>query len=523
MPLNFAIACGIFITLFIPSACQREHAGVYVTLYPPMNVSIGYVADRNAYIFWFAPPVYIHVKFNNTLGDPNEPAPGKTDSGTSINTMTGGKSKEVPYTYNISENKTDTSVIETNDSVSLNVDNSSSVDTTTSVNSSSSSLDVNTTSVNSTDQQTNVTSADYTTTEHHHNVTIWTPWVPNYVTYNGSEHKQPLNQEDIVDFHSGHLLNYIVRWWPDLASNNVTEQIITQNTTVLFLQDLTPNTTYKLNVSAVYIGSKVLTSNISSFTTNYDATKICQCDTYGTVPGYTECNFTTNQFCRCRSGFGGLFCEHCSIGYYRNAVGLPCWKCPCDDDASTGSCHFKEEFLYCDRCKTGYAGNLCHKCSSGYFRSGSSDRCRPCACRGNSDKCNPYTGECIDCRYNTTGFSCDKCKKDFMGDPNLFKNCTHKADLKPKSHSHTLVIVLVCVLVILILLAVAGIVIYRKWKDHPAAKPFWTVELQDDHEGVNFSSVPEDDLQPHVDDMNFYEKQKSKRGTQKYSPLREDI
>lgn len=110
-----------------------------------------------------------------------------------------------------------------------------------------------------------------------------------------------------------------------------------------------------------------------------------------------------------------------------------------------------------------------------------------------------------------------------MGDPNLFKNCTHKADLKPKSHSHTLVIVLVCVLVILILLAVAGIVIYRKWKDHPAAKPFWTVELQDDHEGVNFSSVPEDDLQPHVDDMNFYEKQKSKRGTQKYSPLREDI
>ncbi|XP_033730418.1 multiple epidermal growth factor-like domains protein 9, partial [Pecten maximus] len=182
-----------------------------------------------------------------------------------------------------------------------------------------------------------------------------------------------------------------------------------------------------------------------------------------------------------------------------------------------------EEFLYCDRCKQGYAGNLCHKCSPGYFRHGTSDRCRPCACRGNSDKCNPYTGECIDCRHNTTGFSCDKCKKDYQGDPAIFKNCTHKDDLKPKSPTHTLVIALVCVIVVLVILAIVGIIIYRKWKEHPAAKPFWTVELQDDHEGVNFSTVPEDDLQNHVEDMNFYEKQKSKRGKQKYSPLREDL
>ncbi|XP_060083613.1 laminin subunit alpha-like, partial [Ylistrum balloti] len=486
---------------------------VYVTLYPPMNVSIGYISDETAYVYWFAPPVYIHVKFNNTFGDPNEPAPGNIDSDTNGDTVTEvlDKQKEVSYTYNTeSENTTDIVSVVTNNS-SMETVNSSSVQGT------------NTTTTGS--ESTNSSSADYTSTQHQHNVTIWTAWTPKYVHYNDSVDKQPLEKKDVVNFLSGHLIGYIVKWWQD-GSTNFTEQQVNQTVTELHLTELTPNTTYRINVSAVYDGNKILTANTSYFTTSFDTTKSCQCDTYGTVPGHYACNFTSRKWCKCRSGFGGLFCEQCAAGYYRNAAGLPCWKCPCDDDASTGSCHFKEEFLHCDECKHGYAGNLCHKCSEGYFRYGSSDYCKPCACKGNSDKCNPYTGECIDCKYNTTGFSCGKCKKDYEGDPNVHKNCTHKADLKPKSKSNTVMIALVCVLVVLILSAIAGIIIYRKWKDHPAAKPFWTVELQDDHEGVNFSSVPEDDFQARVEDMNFYEKHdqsKSKRGTKKYSPLREDL
>ena len=87
------------------------------------------------------------------------------------------------------------------------------------------------------------------------------------------------------------------------------------------------------------------------------------------------------------------------------------------------------------------------------------------------------------------------------------------------------IIAVICVLVILVICGIVGLIIYRKYHNYPIARPFWTVELKDDHEGVSFSTVPEDDRLVFNEDSDFYEKQGGKRGrdgTQIYSPLQEN-
>ena len=59
-------------------------------------------------------------------------------------------------------------------------------------------------------------------------------------------------------------------------------------------------------------------------------------------------------------------------------------------------------------------------------------------------------------------------------------------------------------------------------RNYPSHRPFWTIELKEDHEGVNFSSVPDDDNDRYLDDVRFFEKE-SKSKSQPYQKLQEDI
>jgi hypothetical protein len=84
------------------------------------------------------------------------------------------------------------------------------------------------------------------------------------------------------------------------------------------------------------------------------------------------------------------------------------------------------------------------------------------------------------------------------------------------------------VAVIIAIGIIVGIVIYKHCWNYPSARPFWTVELKDDHEGINFSSVPEDELVAIAarEEEDFYRKQggkRSKSGSQPYAHLRETI
>ena len=53
----------------------------------------------------------------------------------------------------------------------------------------------------------------------------------------------------------------------------------------------------------------------------------------------------------------------------------------------------------------------------------------------------------------------------------------------------------ICVGAILLISFIVGCVIYWRMSMHPPKRPFWTVELKNDHEGVNFNTVPNDDFQ----------------------------
>ena len=57
------------------------------------------------------------------------------------------------------------------------------------------------------------------------------------------------------------------------------------------------------------------------------------------------------------------------------------------------------------------------------------------------------------------------------------------------------VIACICVGAILLISFIVGCVVYWRMNKNPPHRPFWTVELKDDHEGVNFNTVPNDDFQ----------------------------
>lgn len=68
--------------------------------------------------------------------------------------------------------------------------------------------------------------------------------------------------------------------------------------------------------------------------------------------------------------------------------------------------------------KESEAGAQIQKCASGFYRdsSGSSlGRCVSCDCNGLSEECEDGTGKCLNCRYNTAGWRCDRCRDGYYG------------------------------------------------------------------------------------------------------------
>lgn len=82
----------------------------------------------------------------------------------------------------------------------------------------------------------------------------------------------------------------------------------------------------------------------------------------------------------------------------------------------------------------------------------------------------------------------------------------------------------VCIGLLILIGVVVGYILYRKCNSLPNGNKFWTVELKDDHERVNFSALPEDEIQARRMDYDFYQDQGGNRGrdgSQKYSHLQE--
>ncbi|XP_061165158.1 uncharacterized protein LOC133174128 [Saccostrea echinata] len=315
------------------------------------------------------------------------------------------------------------------------------------------------------------------------------------------------------------------------------------------IKGLKAETDYRINVQVMYYSFTSLKSEDLFIKTNRNYSLIheedyrniydyCRCDTMGTKNGTSKCKIhqygqLTLSLCECREGYSGMYCHLCRPGYYRLGPNMPCFKCPCVPEKSDGHCHFEEGYLFCDTCKEGYGGNLCQACAAGYYRPQMSTKCTKCNCHGNALFCQDLTGECIACMNHTAGFNCHRCEHGYVGNAQSYRHpkCVNPAEVKmqeKKSSVSSGVIAGICVAIIIFIGVITGIVIYKRCWIYPVARPFWTVELKDDHEGINFSSVPEDELVAITarEEEEFYRGQgvkTSKSRSQPYSQLREDI
>ena len=110
----------------------------------------------------------------------------------------------------------------------------------------------------------------------------------------------------------------------------------------------------------------------------------CSCNLTGTG-GDENCSGLTGQ-CSCITGFTGLKCDECAVGYTGGPGGdcsicisgyyagdSGCVQCGCNLSGTIGgssSCQFLSGSVTCS-CAEGYSGNKCDECSLAYYLTGS--------------------------------------------------------------------------------------------------------------------------------------------------------
>ncbi|KAL3870824.1 hypothetical protein ACJMK2_038861 [Sinanodonta woodiana] len=500
--------------------CDNENPnlGRLVKLHSPTNVTVAFRSSTEAFLFWYPPlnyenhePIENETEWNLlfvTQIPPNVTRTGLSSNKTNVQINSTAVKTQSNKT---SENQTGSNNTSSHPGVSYNISDS---------------------------EKGNQTILLATKAMDKNSIATLKPPLPMTTT-------ELVMNDDMVPVDSAKLKEYRVVYKPveSAFENSIT---LDENVTEVHLKNLTPNTNYSITVSAIYITLKEVVSEPVYIRTEIDPVPACICDMLGSEgEGDRMCNMslTNHPWCRCKPGYVGLFCETCAFGYYRLNPFMPCHACPCKMTESSGSCHFVEGYLHCSHCNLGYTGNLCHKCANGYYRQRIEyppiplipGDCIPCNCNNNTNPLLPeicnHSGKCSLCLYNTTGDNCEKCKPQFIGDPIYAKNCTHilhaignRRHFEPPAMG---MIAGVIVGVLILLCAIVGFIAYRRMRHSKPQQPFWTIELKDDHEGVNFSTVPEDELHHHeaLEDMNFYEEHggQVRNGTQKYAPLRETM
>ncbi|XP_046413773.1 laminin subunit alpha-1-like [Neodiprion fabricii] len=159
--------------------------------------------------------------------------------------------------------------------------------------------------------------------------------------------------------------------------------------------------------------------------------KCVKCDCNGHA---ATCDLRMGECGVCEHNTVGPKCDRCAAGYYGDpsqGTSDDCKKCSCplgvESNNFSPSCQLEDPDnpnggYVCTQCPKGYTGDHCESCDVGYFGSPTipGKICEPCSCNGGV--CDQETGRCLECRGNTEGWKCDRCKKMHYGDP-LEPNC----------------------------------------------------------------------------------------------------
>lgn len=156
----------------------------------------------------------------------------------------------------------------------------------------------------------------------------------------------------------------------------------------------------------------------------------CECN------GHTgQCDPRTGECLNCGDNTMGRYCHLCKPGYYGNPAIEGCKICECplsipSNNFATG-CHATDggRVTRC-KCKKGYSGLRCNKCSPGFYGDPMTigGSCQECQCSGNlnlnmQNSCDKETGKCLNCTNNASGDNCELCKPWWHGDAVNRKNC----------------------------------------------------------------------------------------------------
>ncbi|KAI4465589.1 netrin/laminin-related [Holotrichia oblita] len=162
------------------------------------------------------------------------------------------------------------------------------------------------------------------------------------------------------------------------------------------------------------------------------------------------CTNTDGSFsCHCKRGFIGDGRATCTRTCYNicehgTCQGEPDYLCKCDlgwtgDDCSINcGCNNHSNCPngvgICDECQNWTEGEYCELCESGSFGNATTEQgCHKCECNGHGDKtkgeCDIITGVCY-CQDNTEGDKCEKCKRNYYGDPKNGKQCYYHCEAR---------------------------------------------------------------------------------------------
>ncbi|XP_053979109.1 laminin subunit alpha-1-like [Hylaeus volcanicus] len=155
----------------------------------------------------------------------------------------------------------------------------------------------------------------------------------------------------------------------------------------------------------------------------------CDCNGHANT-----CDLVLGECTTCEHDTVGPKCDRCALGFYGIALrGTPndCKRCACpllnESNNFSPNCQLDDPTdidsgYVCTQCPKGYTGDHCESCDIGFFGNPliPGDTCEPCLCGGGP--CDQETGRCLECRGNTEGWKCDKCKQAHYGNA-LEQNC----------------------------------------------------------------------------------------------------